>query len=229
MRFYADVAGPDRELPWRYVHGVAHAVVYSVLAEQAPELAAHLHNQGWGQSNLRPVGISPPVFTGARRRPNAYMMSPNGRIWFGSPVPALAMSLLVGIANRRELRWGPITLTIKGTQLEPPAAAEAPAVLDTRSPILLKAKEGRYLLPDDDGYVGALVANIRHKADLLGLPGDAELEVLDPGQRRRYEVSGGFRIGAAAKIRLDADSRLIDALRQWGLGLGNIQGFGWVI
>lgn len=228
MRFYADVAGPDRALPWEYVHGVAHAVVYSVIGDQQPALAAHLHDGGWARTSLRPVGISPPVFTGARRKPSAYMMSPNGRIWFGSPIPAVAASLLAGIASRRELRWGPVTLTIKGAQLEPTTSPESSAVLETRSPLLVKAKEDRYLLPEDDEFVGALLANIRRKADLLGLPGDAELEVLAAGPRRSYQVSGGIRIGATAKVRLDADPRLVGALREWGLGLANIQGFGWV-
>ncbi|MFC8849726.1 MULTISPECIES: CRISPR-associated endoribonuclease Cas6 [unclassified Micromonospora] len=229
MRFYVDVAGPDAALPWRYVHGVAHAVVYNVIGEQAPALATQLHDGGWAPPNSpRPVGISPPVFVGARRKPRAYMMSSTGRIWFGSPIPAVAASLLAGITTRRELRWGPVTLTVKGAQLEQTGGPESSVVLETRSPVLVKAKENRYLLPDDDGYVGALLANIRHKADLLGLPGDAALEVLAAGPRRRFEVSGGIRIGATATVRLDADARLIGALREWGLGLSNIQGFGWV-
>ncbi|MBO4161456.1 CRISPR-associated endoribonuclease Cas6 [Micromonospora sp. MMS20-R2-23] len=229
MRFYVDVAGPDTALPWKYVHGVAHAVVYSVIADQAPSLATQLHDGSWAPpSSPRPVGISPPVFVGARRKPSAYMMSGNGRIWFGSPIPALAASLLAGVTSRRELRWGPVTLTIKGAQLEPTAEMDSSAVLETRSPVLVKAKQDRYLLPDDDGYADVLLANIRHKADLLGLPNDAELQVLAAGQRRRFEVSGGIRIGATATVRLDADPRLIGALREWGLGLSNIQGFGWV-
>jgi CRISPR-associated endoribonuclease Cas6 len=140
----------------------------------------------------------------------------------------LAASLLAGVTSRQELRWGPVVLSIKGTQLEPFASQESPAVLATRSPVLVKAGESRYLLPNDTGYVDALLANIRHKADLLGLPGDAELEVLAAGPRRRFDVSGGIRIGATATIRLRADPRLTTALREWGLGMGNIQGFGWV-
>ncbi|HEY0698874.1 MAG TPA: CRISPR-associated endoribonuclease Cas6 [Micromonospora sp.] len=228
MRFYADVAGPTGQLPWKYVHGVAHAVVYSVIGDQAPTLAAQLHDSGWQGSSLRPVGISPPVFVGAPKKSGAYMMSPNGRIWFGSPIPAVAASLLAGVASRRELRWGPVTLTVKGAQMEQTVSTDCSAVLETRSPVLVKAREERYLLPDDDGYVPALLANIRHKADVLGLPGDAGIEVLSAGPRRRYDVSGGIRIGATATVRLDADPRLISALREWGLGLSNIQGFGWV-
>lgn len=228
MRFYADVSGPTGELPWKYVHGVAHAVVYGLLRDQDADLATQLHNSGWQDSTLRPVGISPPVFLGAPKKPGAYMMSPNGRIWFGSPIPRLAAALLASLASRRELKWGPVTLTVKGAQLEPTVQPESSAVLETRSPVLVKAKENRYLLPDDDGYVAALMANIRHKADLLGLPGDAGVEVLSAGPRRRYDVYGGIRIGATVKLRLNADPRLIGALREWGLGLSTIQGFGWI-
>lgn len=228
MRFYADVAGPDGELPWKYVHGAAHSVVYSIIGAQAPALAGQLHDSGWNGSSLRPVGISPPVFVGARRKPNAYMMSSNGRVWFGSPFPELASSLLAGIVSRRHLQWGPAVLTVKGAQLEPFPNNESPAEVETRSPIVVKVKDDRYLLPDDSGYVEALRANLRHKADLLGLPGDVELEVLAAGRRRRFDVAGGIRVGATAKIRLHADPRLIDALHEWGLGLNNIQGFGWI-
>lgn len=228
MRFYVDVAAPKQALPWRHVHGVAHAVVYNVIGDQAPHLATQLHDQGWANSTLRPVGISPPVFVGAPRKPGAYMMSDHGRIWFGSPIPALAASLLAGVTARRELRWGSVTFAIKGAQLEPLPAEESSAVLVTRSPVLLKTKEGWYLLPGDDGYLGALLANIRHKADLLGLPGDSEAELIDAGPRRQFEVSGGQRIGATAKVRITADPRLITALQDWGLGLYNIEGFGWI-
>ncbi|ASW55509.1 CRISPR-associated endoribonuclease Cas6 [Plantactinospora sp. KBS50] len=228
MRFYVDVAGPDAALPWKHVHGVAHAVVYGLLGDQAPDLATDLHDHGWNGTGLRPIGITPPAFTGARRKPGAFMMSTNGRIWFGSPVPELAALLLTGVTSRRELRWGPVTLTVKGAQLEPVGGAETPAVLETRTPILIKAEGDRYLLPEDDGYTERLLANIRRKAKALGVPGDADLEVLDAGKRRRYDVCGGIRIGATAKIRLHADPRLVDALREWGLGLATIEGFGWV-
>ncbi|WP_434740699.1 CRISPR-associated endoribonuclease Cas6 [Micromonospora sp. SH-82] len=228
MRFYVDVAAPAGQLPWKYVHGVAHAVVYSVIGDQAPALATQLHDAGWAGSALRPVGISPPVFVGAPKKRSAYMMSPNGRIWFGSPVPALAASLLAGVTSRRELQWGPVTLAVKGAQLEPLTDPESPTVLETRTPVLVKANGDRYLLPEEDGFVAGLAANIRHKADLLRLPGDVEVEVLAAGPRRRFDVSGGIRIGATATIRLHADPRLIGALREWGLGVGNIQGFGWV-
>lgn len=228
MRFYVEVEGPDRELPWQHVHGVAHSVVYGVLGDGSPELAAQLHDHGWAQTTMRPVGISPPVFIGARKKPHMYMMSGTGKIWFGSPVPVLAASLLAGIVSRKELRWGPVTLAVKGAQLEAPPAAESSTVLTTRSPVLVKAEGNRYLLPGDPGYAEGLLANVRRKADLLGLPNDAELEVVASGPRRRFEVSGGLRIGATATIRLSADPRLTGALREWGLGLSNIQGFGWV-
>lgn len=229
VRFYIDVAAQEKELPWRHLHGAAHAVVYSLIREQDPAAAQALHDHGWQASSLRPVGVSPPVFTDAPRKRGSYMLSQNGRIWFGSPVSTLAGFLLASVAGRTELRWGTVTLTVKGVQLEPTGSGdESEVVLDTRSPVLVKRSVDRFLLPEDDGYVEALRQNIRHKADLLGLPGESEVDVLEAGPRRRYEVSGGLRIGATVKLRCAADPRLLIALREWGLGLGNIQGFGWV-
>ncbi|WP_229716327.1 CRISPR-associated endoribonuclease Cas6 [Mangrovihabitans endophyticus] len=143
-------------------------------------------------------------------------------------MPALAAALLAAVAQRDRLRWGPATLRVKGVQLDVDGEPEGTAVLSTQSPVLLKGEADRYLLPGDDGYASALVSNIRRKADVLGLPDAAEVEVLEAGPRRRYEVSGGWRIGASLTARVTTDPRLLSALRAWGLGLGNIQGFGWI-
>ncbi|MBN1173576.1 MAG: CRISPR-associated endoribonuclease Cas6 [Micromonosporaceae bacterium] len=228
MRFYVDVSASAGELPWKYVHGAAHAVVYTVLGADAPKLAEQLHEHGWAETSLRPLGVSPPVFSGAPRKPSVYATSGRGRLWFGSPIPELAAALLAGVTRRERLQWGPLTLTVEGTKLEVPAEPVDSALLTCCTPVLVKADGGRYVLPQETGFVEALSANTQRKADLLGLPGDVDLEVVTSGPRRAYEVSGGTRFGATATLRIHADPRLIAALREWGLGMGNIQGFGWV-
>lgn len=95
------------------------------------------------------------------------------------------------------------------------------------SPVLVK-HESRFLLPGDDFYADRLAHNIRHKADVLGLPGDAAVEVVDGGPRRGFDVAGARRIGATVRLRIAAAPVLLDALYEWGLGLATIQGFGWV-
>ena len=227
MRFRVDVAAPAAEMPWRDVHGAARGVVYGLIGDADRSLAEELHTAGWRGSGLRPVGVSRPVFAGTGRGHGKYLMSEHGSIWLGSPVPDIAAALVRGLAGRRELRWGATTLAVRGVQVEGAVdhscgEAEFAAV----TPVLVK-HESRFLLPGDAEYLGCLARNLRHKADLLGLPPDVRAEVLDAGPRRRFDVPGGFRIGAEARIRVSGAPPLLDALRDWGLGLENIQGFGW--
>lgn len=228
MRFLLDVAADGSPLPWPDVHGAARGVVYELLRTQDVRLATHVHDEGWRESGLKPVGISPPVFTGVERCKGAYATSGQGSVWLGSPVPHIAGKLLAAVAGRRELRWGSVTLRIKGVALEDPRDhSSGESVLTTRSPVLVK-HEDRYLLPDDVRYQERLRHNLRHKADLLGLPGDFELEVLDAGPKRLFYVEKAPRIGATLRVRVHAAPALLDALVDWGLDLCTTEGFGWV-
>jgi CRISPR-associated endoribonuclease Cas6 len=228
MRFRVDVSASAPEIAWPDVHGAARSVVYGLLRESDPALAAELHEGGWHGSGLRPVGISRPTFTSTTRSHGKYMTSGRGTVWLGSPVPEIAAALVRAVARRAELRWGQVTLAVRGVAV--------PAVPDHRggqaefvstTPVLVK-HESRWLLPGDDCYLDRLSHNLRHKADLLGLPRHCDVEVLSAGPRRRFDVRGGFRIGAEVRLRLSAEPVLLDALFDWGLGLENVQGFGWL-
>ena len=121
-----------------------------------------------------------------------------------------------------------MTLRIKGVALEDPRDhSSGESVLTTRSPVLVK-HEDRCLLPDDPRYRERVLHNVRHKADLLGLPDDIELEVLDAGPKRLFYVEKAPRVGAAVRVRVHAAPALLDALVDWGLGLCTTEGFGWV-
>jgi CRISPR-associated endoribonuclease Cas6 len=89
-------------------------------------------------------------------------------------------------------------------------------------------KDLRFLLPDDDGFTERLMHNLQRKADMLGLPGEVEVTVLDAGPRRVFDVAGAKRIGATARLRVAGDPALLAALWEWGAGLCTIQGFGWL-
>jgi CRISPR-associated endoribonuclease Cas6 len=215
-------------MPWRDVHGPARAVIYALIKSQDEAMAEELHNAGWQGSSLKPVGISPPLFTGARPRRSEYATSPKGVISMGSPVPRIAACLLAAMAGRTEIRWGSVVLSVLGVQLDTNVNhSEGVAVFETVSPVLVK-HENMYILPDDDNFPKGLEHNIRHKADLLGLPNDVEVEVLASGPRRRFEVPKGFRIGATARVRVTAAPQLLDAIHEWGLGLSTVEGFGWI-
>jgi CRISPR-associated endoribonuclease Cas6 len=231
MRFRVDVAAREPQIAWPDVHGPVRAVAYSLIGSKNPELARELHDAGWRGSPLRPVGMSPPVFRGAPRKPGAYMTSADGSLWLGSPVPDIAVAMLraaADLTSRTSMRWGRSTLAVKGVQLgDLPDHNSGQAVFESATPVLVK-HEDRFLLPGDPLYLDRLSHNLRHKADLLGLPADHETEILDAGPRRRFEVAGKPRIGATIRVRVTAAPALLDALYDWGLGLLTIQGFGWL-
>jgi CRISPR-associated endoribonuclease Cas6 len=228
VRLRVDVAASAPQMDWRDVHGPARAVVYELIKTRDPGLAAELHDSGWQGTGLRPVGISPPMFTGAAAKRGVYTTSGHGSVWLGTPVPQIAAALLSAAAGCGEIRWGAVTLTIKGVQLESaPDHRSGQAVFASVSPVLVR-HENRFLLPGDAMFTDRLVHNVRHKAGVLGLPDEAEVEVLDAGQRRRFDVAGALRIGAPIRARVAAAPAVLDAVYDQGLGVYTIQGFGWL-
>ncbi|WP_283133313.1 CRISPR-associated endoribonuclease Cas6 [Rhizohabitans arisaemae] len=216
------------EMSWADVHGPARGVLYDLLEGQDPALSEELHNSGWAGTPLRPIGISPPLFDGVERRKGVYATGGKGHVWMGSPVPRIAGCLLAGLAGRERIRWGGTWMTLLGVRVGAPSEhSSGVAEFGTLSPVLLK-HEGRYLLPDDEPFAERLRHNIRHKADCLGLPNEVEVEVLEQGPRRRFDMPKGWRIGACARVRVGAAPELLDALHAWGLGLSTIEGFGWI-
>jgi CRISPR-associated endoribonuclease Cas6 len=227
-RVRVDVSAAESVIEWRDVHGPARAVLYALIGARDPDAARQLHDKGWEGSPLRPAGISPPLFVGAAQLHGAYTTSGSGSVWFGSPVPRIAAALLRALSDLGELRWGGARLAVRGTELEmTPDHSSGQADFPTVSPVLVK-RESRFLLPGDDGYIDRLTHNLRHKADVLGLPNHVEVSVLDAGPRRVFDVAGAKRVGANARLRINAAPVLLDALYDWGLGLNNVQGFGWV-
>ncbi|GII91195.1 CRISPR-associated endoribonuclease Cas6 [Sinosporangium siamense] len=228
MRFRVDIAAGHTRMAWPDVHGPARTVVYNLIRGQDADLAAQLHDHGWGGTPPRPLGVSPPLFTGTRRTKGAYMTSDTGALWLGSPIPQIAACLLAGLAGRRELHWGQVALRVKGVQLEAtPDHSGGSAEFTSVSPVLVKQHD-LYLLPGDRMYGERLVHNLRHKAEILGLPREVEVEIVDSGPRRRFEVQGALRIGATVRLRVAAAPSLLDACYQGGIGLATNQGFGWL-
>lgn len=228
MRVRVDVTADVSSLPWEQVHGPAQGVVYGLLGSQNAELARRLHDFGWGDSPLKPLGLTSPLFRGAPRRTGVYTTSEDGSLWFGSPVPEIAGALVAGLAARDEIRWGGARLAVRGISVDVNRTDTTREVeLTTATPVLLK-HDSRYLLPGDDHYEDRLLQNLFRKADLLGLPQPCGLRVVEAGPRRQFLVQKAFRIGAVVRVRMMADPRFVDAIRCWGLGLCTVQGFGWI-
>lgn len=228
VRIRVDVSASGPVIKWPDVHGPARAVAYGLIDASEPELARELHDHGWQGSTLKPLGISPPLFTRAPKRKGLYTTSATGSVWLGSPVPRIAGALLKGLSSLTKLQWGGVSLKILGKELEwPDDHAVGTAEFSSASPVLLKLGP-RFLVPGDGEYVERLVHNLRHKADVLGLPSDVEAEVLESGPRRTFEAAGATRIGANVRLRITADPAFLRALTEWGIGLNTVQGFGWL-
>lgn len=229
MRFRVDVTADTAHIAWPDVHGPARGVVYTLLRDQDEELATELHDRGWAGTPIKPLGISPPIFPEGAQRKGVWDASGVGAVWMGSPVPRIAACLLAGVAGRTEIVWGATRLTVRGVRLESPpeGCGSGTAEFSALSPILVK-HQGRFLLPEDPGYLERLTHNLRHRADALGLPNEVKAEVLEAGPRRRFEVLGRTRIGATARLRVHAAPELLRAFHEGGVGLNCVQGFGWL-
>ncbi|THJ75289.1 CRISPR-associated endoribonuclease Cas6, partial [Candidatus Frankia alpina] len=224
MRFRVDLAADGSALQWDDVFTPARALAYDLIRGQDPELAEELHERGYAGSSLRPLGISSPQFRGTRKSRGTYATSADGSLWLGSPVPRVAAALLAGIAGRQTLRWASLRLALRGVQLEStPDHKAGEALFSTRTPILVKW-EDRYIHPDHPHFTERLSHNLRHKADLLGLPAGNDIEVISSGPPRKFLVQRVPRHGSTAEIRIRADSTLLDAIYDWGLGLGTNPG-----
>ncbi|MGH3942099.1 MAG: CRISPR-associated endoribonuclease Cas6 [Pseudonocardiaceae bacterium] len=228
MRFRVDVAAGAPGIPWPEVHSPARGVGYALIRSQDEQLATQLHDHGWAGSPLVPLGVSPPLFQGAPRRHGVYTTSDRGSVWLGSPVPQIAAALLAGIAGRSEIRWGSVALMVKGVQLEDiPDHQAGETVFESRTPVLLR-HENEYIMPEHEAYQNRLRHNLAHRADVLGLPNAVDLDVLEAGPRRRFEVQRKPRFGATIRVRITAAPTLLDALYVGGIGLATNQGFGWL-
>ncbi|WP_242666153.1 CRISPR-associated endoribonuclease Cas6 [Parafrankia irregularis] len=215
-------------IPWRDVFGPARAVAYHLINRKDSDLATELHDQGYAGSSLRPLGLSPPSFRGTSRGHNVYRASGDGSLWFGSPVPRIAAAILAGLAGQRQLQWGSVELDVHGIQLVPPPDHSAgEAVFDTSTPVLVR-HSSRYIFPGDPEFIGMLEHNLRHKADLLELPNQVDIEVLSAGRPRKFLSQNTPRHGCLVRTRVRAAPALLDALYDWGLGLNTNQGFGWI-
>lgn len=228
MRVKVDIDTDVPSLQWEDVHGPARAVAYGLIGRQNARLAQELHDHGWQGSPLKPVGLTSPQFRGAPPARGVYTTSREGSIWFGSPVPRVAGALMAALASCKEIQWGPARLRVRGINIDAGLASpDGEAELVTATPVVVK-HESRYLLPGDERFLERLGHNLTHKADVLGLPAPGGLQVVEAGPRRRFTVRGAPRIGACLRLRMTADPRFVDAIKSWGLGLDNVQGFGWV-
>ena len=239
MRLRVEVSTGVREIPWDGVLGPGRAVCYGLLAAGAPGLGRKLHDEGWGPHGMVPFGFSGPVFPSAERRRGVYAAGGRGWLELGSPLPEVVAAWSVGLARQRLLDWGGVALRVHGVALVERPASPGRVRLRARTPVVLKGS-GRdgdgvrktrqaWLLPTDVEFPAYFVGNLRRKAETLGMDGAVELDrIVWVGAKRSFAVGDGLKPGAPVEVELSGDARVLDAVRDWGLGQANSAGFGWV-
>ncbi|WP_331766875.1 CRISPR-associated endoribonuclease Cas6 [Embleya sp. NBC_00896] len=266
VRFRIEISARRGTIAWVDLHGAARGVAYGLLRSQDPALAETLHDAGWMGSSLRPLGLSCPQFRKASGGHGRYATSPVGSIWFGSPIPQIATSLLAGVSSRKEIMWGATPLRIEGVHVENadswtqsrssremsetaspsdatagveaeprPAVDRAVALVEagrevalvSATPVLVKY-DSRFIGPDHPEYAARILHNLRHKADLLGLAGPERVRVIRGGRLRQFSLAKGTAFGAHVTVGVTAPTEFVTAIRDWGLGLSTVQGFGWI-
>ncbi len=80
-------------------------------------------------------------------------------------------------------------LHISGTHGSPAVSMRPPAMV----------------LSDHPQFADRLSHNLRHKADLLGLPSDVDVEVVSAGPPRKFLVQRAPRHGSTAAVRIKGD------------------------
>lgn len=240
MRLRIEVTTSALEVPWAAVLRPGRSLVYGLLARQAPELGARLHDHGIGPSGLVPFGYSSPVFPDAPRRRGSYAAGGAGFLELGSPLPEVVVAWASALTAREVIDWGGVALRVrKVTAVDPPEFPAGRARMRTVTPVVMKGS-GRdddgvrttrqaWVLPGEQEFDAYLAGNLRRKAESLGLDRQVELEEITwVGPKRSFTVSGGLKPGAPVEAELSGPPETLRAIWSWGLGQANAAGFGWV-
>ncbi len=239
MRLRIAVTTRATSIPWDEMLRPGRGLIYNLLAETAPDLATHLHDQGQHARQMAPFGHGPPIFPRTRRRPGVYAAGGRGYVEFGSPVPGIVETWIEALSQHTILDWGGVALNVKQlVPLAPPSFTTGRAQLRTATPVVLKTSTrngaknltgSSQVLPYEEGFTVAFEHNLRHKADTLGLDQDIAVERITwIGPKRSLAVKSGRRTGAPITVELRGSPPFLRALWCWGLGEANSAGFGWV-
>ena len=240
MRLRLEVRTAARQVPWCEVLRPGRGFAYDLLARTKPELAARLHDEGWGVHRMSVFGHGAPVFPSAPRRTGAYAVGGSGYLEMGSPLLPVIEAWAAGLAEQRVIDWGGVAFRLEEVHvLEPPTFASGYARMRTATPVVMKGsgrdvsgervKRQAWLLPADPEFPAYFVGNLRRKAETLGLDPDISLERITwIGAKRSFAVSDGLKVGAAVEVELQGAPETLQGVWSWGLGQANSAGFGWV-
>ncbi|MFE3222890.1 CRISPR-associated endoribonuclease Cas6 [Nocardia sp. NPDC059228] len=233
------------ELPWVDVLRPGRALAYALLESAAPELGAGLHAHGYGRFGMAPFGYSAPVFPAARRRAGAYPAGGPGILELGSPLPEIVEAWAKALTTMPVIAWGAAAFIIDAVDtVEPTDFTSGRARFRTSTPVVMKSS-GRdesgtrttrqaWCLPGEPEWDVYIEANLRRKAETLGLDTDVTLERVGwVGAKRSFAVGsatgpGGKKPGACVEVDVVGAPETLQALHDWGLGQANSAGMGWI-
>uniref|UniRef100_UPI000593C85D CRISPR-associated endoribonuclease Cas6 n=1 Tax=Nocardia paucivorans TaxID=114259 RepID=UPI000593C85D len=162
-----------------------------------------------------------------------------GYVELGSPLPEVVAAWSVALARCGVIDWGGVALRVDGISLVETESDAETVRWRTRTPVVMKGS-GRddngirstrqaWLLPREPEFHFHFENNLRRKAETLGLAPDVVLEqVTWVGPKRSFTVGDGLKPGASVEVVLRGDRKVINGIRDWGLGQANSAGFGWV-
>ena len=240
MRLRVAVRTTARELPWQSVQAPGRGLCYSLLRQVEPQIAAELHEQGWGAHRMAPFGYGPPVFPHAARVKGRYAIGGRGYLELGSPLFGLVEAWAKALVATPLIDWGGVALHVEDVDLvEAPSFESGRAVMRTVTPVVMKGS-GRgpdgvrttrqaFLLPHEPEFAGYFTQSLRRKAETIGLDSRVVLERITwVGAKRSIDVGKGKKLGAPIEVELRGAPETLRALWSWGLGQATSAGFGWV-
>jgi CRISPR-associated endoribonuclease Cas6 len=216
-----------------------------LLQRTAPELAARLHDTGYGLHRMVPFGYSAPMFPAARRRPRVYAAGGPGIVELGSPLPEVVLAWAEALRDMPVIAWGPVAFIVDSIEaVDPPEFAAGVATFRTSTPVVMKSSglspsgtrttRQAWCLPGEPEWDVYMQGNLRRKAETLSLDPDVTLESVNwVGAKRSFVVaasdgSGGKKPGACVEVRVSGSPETLRAIHSWGLGQANSTGMGWI-
>ncbi len=245
MRLRLEVHTKARRLEWDDVLAPGRAFSYGLLERGAPALGSQLHTSGWGPHGMVPFGYSAPMFPKARRQRGVYASDGPGVIELGSPLPSVVEGWAAALREIPVIGWGATALFIdRVVAVEAPPFTSGRATFRTVTPVVMKSsgrddsgtrvRRQAWCLPGEPEWDVYMQANLRRKAETLGLDPDVSLdEVRWVGPKRSFSVAsasgpGGKKPGACVEVALSGAPETLSAIHSWGLGQANAAGMGWI-
>ncbi|GGO95997.1 CRISPR-associated endoribonuclease Cas6 [Wenjunlia tyrosinilytica] len=234
-----------RELGWDEVLAPGRALCYGLLERGVPVLGARLHAAGWGPHGMVPFGYGAPVFPAARRRRGVYVADGPGVVELGNPLLEVVEGWAAALAAVPVLAWGATAFILdKVEAVKAPPFPAGQAVFRTATPVVMKSsgrdeswvrtRRQAWCLPGEPEWDAYIQANLRRKAETLGVDPDVTLEGVSwVGPKRSFAVAGsggarGKKPGACVEVALSGAPQTLSALHSWGLGQANSTGMGWI-